>query len=86
MVGRPTLPRIVMFSATDVAQMVQESDSDYGAMEGGSDVEVEEHVSSFFCKNYSQTYSVCLFPNVRPIIASKSQLSFLSPRNLQPLV
>ena len=41
-----------MFSATDVAQMVCERDSDDGAMEGGSDVEVEEHVSNFFCKNY----------------------------------
>ena len=30
------------------AQMVWDSDSDYGEMEGGSDVEIEEHVSSFF--------------------------------------
>ena len=43
---------VVMFSATDVAQMVWDSDSDDGEMEGGSDVEIEEHVSSFFCKNY----------------------------------
>ena len=43
---------IVMFSATDVAQMVWQSDNDYGEMEGGSDVEIEEHVSSFICKNY----------------------------------
>ena len=41
-----------MFSATDVAQMVWHSDSDYGQMEGGSDVEIEEHVSIFFCKKY----------------------------------
>ena len=41
-----------MFSATDVAQMVWDSDSDDGEMERGSDVEIEEHVSSFFCKNY----------------------------------
>ena len=40
-----------MFLATDVAQMVWDSDSDDGEMEGGSDVEIEEHVSSFFCKN-----------------------------------
>ena len=39
-----------MFSATDVAQMVWDSDSDDGEMEGGSDVEIDEHVSSFFCK------------------------------------
>ena len=37
-----------MFSATDVAQMVWDSDSDDGEMEGGSHVEIEEHVSSFF--------------------------------------
>ena len=43
---------VVMFSATDVAQMVWHSDSDYGDMEGETDVEIEEHVSSFFCKNY----------------------------------
>ena len=41
-----------MFSASDVAQMVWDSDSDDGDMEGGSDVEIEEHVSIFFCKNY----------------------------------
>ena len=41
-----------MFSATDVAQMVWHSDSDYGEMEGRSDVEIEEHVSSFVCKKY----------------------------------
>ena len=52
MFGRPTLPRIVMFSATDVAHMVWDIDSDDGEMEGGSDVEVEEHVSGFVCKNY----------------------------------
>ena len=43
---------VVMFSATDVAQMVWHNDSDYGEMEGGSDVEIEKHVSSFVCKNY----------------------------------
>ena len=43
---------VVMFSATDVAQMVWDSDSDDGEMGGGSDVEIEEHGSSFFCKNY----------------------------------
>ena len=43
---------VVMFSATDVAQIVWDSDSDDGEMEGGSDVEIEEHVSRFFCKNY----------------------------------
>ena len=43
---------VIIFSATDVAQMVWHSDSDYGEMEGGSDVEIEGHVSSFFCKNY----------------------------------
>ena len=37
-----------MFSATDIAQMMWDSDSDDGEMEGGSDVEIEEHVSSFF--------------------------------------
>jgi hypothetical protein len=36
-----------MFSASDVAQMVWDSDSDDGDMEGGSDVEIEEHVSIF---------------------------------------
>lgn len=36
-----------MFSATDVAQMMWDSDSDDGEMEGGSDVEVDDHVSSF---------------------------------------
>ena len=41
-----------MFSATDVAQMVWDSDSDDGEMKGGSDVEIEEHASRFFCKNY----------------------------------
>ena len=40
-----------MFLASDVAQMVWHSDSDYGEMEGGSDVEIEEHVSSFACNN-----------------------------------
>ena len=39
-----------MFSATDIAQMVWDSDSDDGDMEGGSDMEIEEHVSRFFCK------------------------------------
>ena len=43
---------VVMFSATDVAQMVWDSDSDDGEMEGGSDVEIEEHVSFCVCKNY----------------------------------
>ena len=38
------------------------------------------------CLVYSQTYSMCLFPNVKSTIVSKSQLSFLFPRNLQPLV
>ena len=33
-----------------------------------------------------QTYSMCLFPNVKSLIASKSQLSFWFPRNLQLLV
>ena len=31
---------VVMFSATDVAQMVWDSDSDDGEMKGGSDVEI----------------------------------------------
>ena len=39
---------VVIFSATDVAQIVWDSDSDDGEMERGSDVEIEEHVSSFF--------------------------------------
>ena len=43
---------VVMFSATDVPQMVWDSDSDDGEMEGESDVEIEEHVNSFICKNY----------------------------------
>ena len=41
-----------MFSAIDVAQMMWDSDSVDGEMERGSGVEIEEHVSSFFCKNY----------------------------------
>ena len=32
--------------------MVWDSDSDDGEMKGGSDVEIAEHVSRFFCKNY----------------------------------
>ena len=43
---------VVMFSATDVAQMVWDSDSDDGEMEGVLDVEIEENVSRFFCNNY----------------------------------
>ena len=39
-----------------------------------------DQVSSVF-----QTYSMCLFPNVKSLIASKSQLSFLYPRDLQPV-
>ena len=39
---------VVMFSATDVAQMLWDSDSDDDEMKGGSNVEIEEHVSSFF--------------------------------------
>ena len=31
---------------------------------------------------YSQTYSMCLFPNLKSLITSKSKLSFLFPRNL----
>ena len=43
-----------MFSATDVAQMMWDSDSDDGEMDGGSDVEVDDHVNSFSvlcCRN-----------------------------------
>ena len=39
-----------MFSATDVAQMLWDSDSDDGEMEAGSDVEIDDHVSSFSVK------------------------------------
>ena len=51
MLFRPTLPLSSCFRQTDVAQMVWYSDSDDGEMEEGSDAEIEEHVSSFFCKN-----------------------------------
>ena len=37
-----------MFSAADVGQMMWHSDSDDGKMNGGSDVEVDDYVSSFF--------------------------------------
>ena len=45
-----TLPNFVMFSATDVAQMLSDSDSDDGEMEAGSDVEINDLVSSFSVK------------------------------------
>ena len=38
------------------------------------------------CRVYSQTYSMCLFPNVKSLIATKSQLSFLFTRHVQPVV
>ena len=61
-----------MFSATDVAEMVWHSDSDYGEMEGGSNVEIEEHVSSFSVINIASIASLKL---------GKSSLSMSSLRH-----
>ena len=41
---------VFMFSANDFAQMVWDSDSDDGELEGRSDVEIDGHLSSFDLK------------------------------------
>ena len=52
-----------MFSVTDAAEMMWDSDSDDGEMDGGSDVEVNNHVSSFSvlcCRNFIDVFIMSL--------------------------